>query len=343
MRNIKPPITGGGPPPAGQRYHRGYHTDVRYTRMTALPFDHAQQQLLALQQRIHAFNLDCAAEHELDIQDPAGPLWAALQERVTVAPLYGGLHVEFFGNPWEEPFAWTLACLSDQRVGDAVMSLSFSGPDEGANGTREWEFTALLDSDVRFPRLRSLSISPTEPADHNMSLVQRAGTIMEEDGEIARFVSRAPHLGELVVPNAPDAAFFEVPLPHLHSLHIGGGSDTQRFIDNLAASRNLPALGLLDFSESTELQFTWADAREADAVTPFAAYERLFASDVFDALHTFRLRNSALTLEQLQSLQAIRPRLSFMVIQAATGGYVSHFAKGVFPWRHLVPGDPGQR
>ncbi|MNN16321.1 hypothetical protein D3C81_1294550 [compost metagenome] len=266
-----------------------------------------------------------------------------MQERVTVAPLYGGLHVEFFGNPWDEPFAWTLACLSDQRVGDAVMSLSFTGPDEGANGTREWEFTALLDSDVRFPRLRSLSISPTEPADHNMSLVQRAGTIMEEDGEIARFVSKAPYLSELVVPNAPDAAFFEVPLPHLHSLHIGGGSDTQRFIDNLAASRNLPALGLLDFSESTELQFSWADAREAEAVTPFAAYERLFASDAFAAVHTFRLRNSALTLEQLQSLQAMRPRLSFMVIQAATGGYVSHFAKGVFPWRHLVPGDPGRR
>jgi len=32
-----------------------------------------------------------------------------------------------------------------------------------------------------------------------------------------------------------------------------------------------------------------------------------------------------------------------MVIQAATGGYVSHFAKDVFPWRHLVPGDPGTR
>ena len=311
--------------------------------MTALPFDHAQQQLLALQQRIHAFTLDSAAEHELDIQDPAGPLWAALQERVTVAPLYGGLHVEFFGNPWEEPFAWTLACLSDQRVADAIMSLSFTGPDEGANGTREWEFTALLDSDVRFPRLRSLSISPTEPADHNMSLVQRAGTIMEEDGEIARFVSKAPYLSELVVPNAPDASFFELALPHLNMLRIGGGCDTQQFIEQLAASHTLPALGLLDFSESTELQFTWADARDAEAVTPFPAYERLFASDAFAAVRTFRLRNSALSLEQLQTLQALRPGLQFMVIQAGMGGYVSHFERNVFPWRHLVPGDTGLR
>ena len=43
--------------------------------------------------------------------------------------------MEFFGNPWEEPFARTLACLSDQGVADAIMSLSFTGPDEGANGT----------------------------------------------------------------------------------------------------------------------------------------------------------------------------------------------------------------
>ncbi|WP_313437988.1 hypothetical protein [Stenotrophomonas sp.] len=304
---------------------------------------HAQQALLDLQQRIHAFGLDTAGEYELDIEDPAGPLWSALQTRLTVAPLYGGLHVEFFGNPWDEPFAWTLACLSDPEVAAGVMSLCFTGGDEGANGTREWEFTALLDSQVQFPRLRSLVITPTAPEHHNASLVQRAGTIMEEDGEIARFASRAPYLTELVVPNAPDASFFEVPLPHLNILQIGGGCDTQHFIEHLAASRNLPALGLLDFTESTELQFTWADVREAEAVTPLAAYERLFASDAFGPVHSFRLRNSALSLEQLQALQAMRPGLQFMVIQAGMGGYVSHFEKNVFPWRHLVPGDTGQR
>lgn len=262
---------------------------------------------------------------------------------LTVAPLYGGLHVEFFGNPWDAPFEWTLACLSEPAVASSVMSLCFTGGDEGANGTREWEFTPLLDSPVQFPRLRSLVITPTAPEHHNTSLVQRAGTIMEESGEIARFARRAPYLTELVVPNAPDASFFEVPLPHLNMLRIGGGCDTQQFIEQLAASHTLPALGLLDFSESTELQFTWADARDAEAVTPFAAYERLFASDAFAAVHTFRLRNSALSLEQLQTLQALRPGLQFMVIQAGMGGYVSHFERNVFPWRHLVPGDTGLR
>lgn len=311
--------------------------------MAPHPFTAAQKQLLDLQQRIHAFSLDEADEYELDIADPAGPLWSALQTRLTVAPLYGGLHVEFFGNPWDEAFEWTLACLSDPAVASSVMSLCFSGGDEGANGTREWQFTPLLDSNVQFPRLRSLVIAPTAPEHHNTSLIQRAGSIMEEGGEIARFASRAPYLTELVVPNAPDASFFDVPLPHLNLLRIGGGFDTQHFIEHLAAARTLPALGLLDFTESTELQFTWADAREADAVTPFAAYERLFTSDAIAPLHTFRLRNSALSLAQLQTLQALRPGLQFMVIQAGMGGYVSHFAQDVFPWRHLVPGDTGQR
>lgn len=311
--------------------------------MAAPDFERAQQSLLELQQRIHAFSLEMADEYDLDITGPAGPLWSALQTRLTVAPLYGGLHVEFFGNPWDPPFEWTLACLSDPAVAQAVMSLRFTGGDEGANGTREWEFTALLDSNVQFPRLRSLVVTPTAPEHHNASLIQRAGSIMEEAGEIARFASRAPYLTELVVPNAPDASFFDVPLPHLNILQIGPGSDTQRFIEHLAASRNLPALGLLDFSESTELQFTWADEREADAVTPFAAYERLFASDAFAPVHSFRLRNSALSPAQLQALQAIKPGLQFMVIQAGMGGYVSHFARNVFPWRHLVPGDTGQR
>ncbi|MEN4954908.1 hypothetical protein [Stenotrophomonas indicatrix] len=83
--------------------------------------------------------------------------------------------------------------------------------------------------------------------------------------------------------------------------------------------------------------------RDADEVTSFAAYERLFAGDAFAPVHSFRLRNSALSPEQLQALQATRPGLQFMVIQAGMGGYVNHFEKNVIPWRHLVPGDSGQR
>ncbi|MBB1594377.1 hypothetical protein [Achromobacter sp. UMC46] len=299
--------------------------------------------LMALQRRIHAFTVDAAAELDGDIDRPDLPLWTSVYQYLAIAPLHGGLHVEFFGDIWSEPFEWTLACLARQDVADTLVSLAFTGPDEGANGTREWEFTPLLDSGVQFPRLRFLSIRPTAPEDHNTSLIVQAGSIMEEGGEIARFAAKAPYLTDLVVPNAPDAAFFQVPLPQLSMLRIGGGSDTQGFIDNLAASRNLPALGLLDFTESTELQFTWAHSRPADAVTPFAAYERLFASPALDPVHSLRLRNTCLSLEELQALGAMRPSLQFMVMQATQGGYVSHFAQNVFPWQHLVQADPGRQ
>lgn len=89
-------------------------------------------------------------------------------------------------------FAWTLECLAEQAVASTLSSLLFSGPDTGANGTREWEFTALLDSDATFSQLRSLVIRPTEPEHHNISLVQKAGRIMEEAGKSPASSPRRP-------------------------------------------------------------------------------------------------------------------------------------------------------
>jgi len=113
--------------------------------MAAPDFERAQQSLLELQQRIHAFSLEMADEYDLDITGPAGPLWSALQTRLTVAPLYGGLHVEFFGNPWDPPFEWTLACLSDPAVAHAVMSLRFTGGDELHQERRRHDDLRLAD------------------------------------------------------------------------------------------------------------------------------------------------------------------------------------------------------
>ncbi|MCL9658522.1 hypothetical protein L2088_27770 [Pseudomonas protegens] len=301
------------------------------------------QRLLDLQQRIHGFTRDQAAERDDHPEDLTGPLWVSDYNYLALAPMRGGLHLEFHGDLWEEPFAWTLECLADQAVADTLSSLAFSGPDQGSNGTREWEFTPLLDSDVNFPILRSLSVRPSEPQDHNASLIQKAGMLMEEAGEIARFVAKALHLSELTLPNAPDSSFFQVHLPHLTHLRIGGHWDTQHFIANLASSDNLPRLSNLDFTESSALQNNWADQREEQSVTSFADYEQLFASTACDPLRALRLRNTCLSLEQLESLQQLRPSLQFMVIQATGGGYVKHFARQVFPWRHLVQPDPGQR
>ncbi|RQZ89295.1 hypothetical protein DF053_10245 [Burkholderia cepacia] len=301
----------------------------------------AYRLLLDLQRRIHDFCEREGAEYGRDHADPAEPLWQTDFNHVTVAPMRAGLHVRYFGGAWEEPFDWTLQCLALRDVADLVTDLAFSGIDEGANGTREWDFGPLLDSDARFPMLRSLYVRPTEPADHNQSMIVRRDLIMQEGGEIARFAAKAPFLAELTVPNAPDARFFDVPLAHLERLRIGGGDDTQQFIDHLADCDNLPSLGWLDFSESTALHSMWKRERAAGSVTSFDAYERLLKSRAGQQLRTLTLRNTCLDREALEALQALHPRLSFMVIQAGSGGYVSHFKDNVFPWRHLIQRDPG--
>lgn len=316
--------------------------------MTLAPLPDA---LRLLPQRIHDLALQTATERNDGA--PEDPLTVPLYEsdftRVSLAPMRQGWHVEYFGDIWDEAFDETLACLSRQDVADCITSLSFSGPDSGANGTREWTFAPLLDSPVIFPRLRSLFIKPTQPEDHNQSLVCARGQILEEDGDIARWVRKTPRLSELTVPNPPNADFFAVPLPQLNSLCVGAHFDTQQFIRNLAAAQNLPgnvpenlpALTLLDFSESTEQQMVWPADRAPGGITAFEDYEALLQSPMGARLRVLRLRNTCLDLTQLQHLQGLRPSLQFMVIQSTIGGYVSHFAQDVFPWRHLVPADPG--
>jgi hypothetical protein len=301
----------------------------------------AYRQLLLLQRRIHEYTRAIAREYGRDNVPSDHPLWTSDYNYLAIAPIRRGLLVEYFGDTHDDPFQWTLDCLGNQSVANEISSLAFSGPDEGANGLREWNFAALLDSGVTFPQLRSLSVKPTEPEHHNMSMIQGSGAIMSEGGDIARFAAKAPYLSELTVPNAPDVSFFELPLAHLTSLRVGGGHDTQKFIDNLSSTKNLPSLGLLDFTESTELQFTWAKNRAEGSVTSFTSYENFFRNTVCTSLHTFRLRNSCLTLSELQALKSLRPKLQLQVIQATTGGYVSHFERNVFPWKHLIQPDPG--
>lgn len=299
--------------------------------------------LADLPARIHTLVEEAAQAYPRDpVADPlAAPLYEADETRLMVAPLRQGWHVEYFGEPWGEAFDTVLATLCRPEVAKVVGSLAFSGPDTGANGTREWTFEPLLASEAIFPRLRTLFVKPTAPEDHNASVICAQGAILDEAGDIARWAHKTPRLSVLTVPTPPRADFFAVPLPHLVALQVGGHFDTQGFIRHLAQAEQLPALTLLDVTECTEQQRVWPAERAPGSITPFADYEALLAGPVGERLRVLRLRNTCLDLGQLQQLQAVRPRLQFMVIQSTTGGYVSHFAQDVFPWRHLVPADPG--
>lgn len=306
----------------------------------------AWHQLAALQKALHQAARERVVEEGDDPDAEDGPLWDIDQNQLFFAPRGAGIHVAYSGEVDEEVFDRVAECLVQRDVASSLVSLELGGPDEGANGTREWVLSKLAKSPARFPKLRRFFVAPTKPEDHNQSLIVRSDLIMAEGGDIARLVAKMPKLVELTVPNAPDASFFEVPLERLEYVRIGSAFDTQGFIGNLARSERLPSLHIVDFAESGQWHAEWADARSQHLVTPFADYEALFASALMARVHTFVLRNTCLTLEQLAALEGrLRPErkgaLQFQVIQDTRGGYVSHMRANVFPWRHLIQTDPG--
>lgn len=301
----------------------------------------ALAKLAALQQK---YVEDAVREREAGADadgydDPT--VWAGAGTMLLFAPTPHGIHVEYHGPSCEDDALTALFdVLVDPEVAGSVASLSLTGPDEGANGTREWILTPLLDTDVHFPALRRVYVRPTEPDDHNFSLIGKAGAVMEEQGEIARLCRKAPRLAELTVPNAPDASFFTVPLPALGFLRIGGGYDTQRFVANLARASNLPSLYALDFSESIDVFLRWPEGEYPPRPTPFSAFEVLVGGRFSTQLRALTLRNTCLSRAELEALQARAPSLQLKVIQSTHGGYVQHFKQQHYPFAHLIQSAP---
>lgn len=292
----------------------------------------ALAKLAALQQKYYE---DAARDAEGD------DAWHGRGTMLSFAPTPHGVHVEYHGPSCEDEALTALFdVLADPDVAESLASLALTGPDEGANGTREWILTPLLDTDVEFPRLRQLYVRPTEPDDHNFSLISKAGAAMEEAGEIARLCRKAPRLTDLTVPNAPDASFFAVSLPALCFLRVGGGYDTQRFVANLARATNLPSLCALDFSESIDVFLRWPEGEHPPRPTPFSAFEVLVGGRFSTQLRALTLRNTCLSRAELEALQARAPSLQLKVIQATHGGYVQHFAKQHYPFLHLIQSAP---
>src|SRR4051794_19489120 len=80
--------------------------------------------------------------------------------RLCVTPVAGLVLVDYFGTPFD-PFQGLLEAVVTPEVAAVLASLTVRGPDEGSNGTRNWDISLLADSDVAFPRLRAVSIEQT--------------------------------------------------------------------------------------------------------------------------------------------------------------------------------------
>jgi hypothetical protein len=239
--------------------------------------------------------------------------WPEQMDRFHFLELDGLFHVEYYGD--SSGIDEMLTELSRENVAPVIASIQIGGPDEGANGTKNWDLTLLATSAATFANLRYLIVEQTRPTDHNCRIIGR--NYYEEDGMLAEIASKAPMLTQLTVPSAPSSAFFDVNLEHLECLNVDAGYETQDFILNLSQSTNLPRLRYLEWGEYHGLP-----TREwLEKCTPFAHYQSLFRSEAFRLVKAFVFRNPVCSEAELAELQTMRPDLQILVVRS-TGEYV---------------------
>lgn len=229
-------------------------------------------------------------------------------ERVAITPTGGVFHLDYHGDPAGDGFGDLLQTLALPDIAPCIRSIVLRGPDEGANGTRNWDIEPLLATDATFPQLKMFSIQLNQPADHNRSIV---GADYEEDGMLARLIAKAPGIEELTAPSAPSAAFFEVGSRPIRLLNIDAGYNTQDFILNLAKSSCFPNLQCLQWGEYHE---TYIEDYLANC-TPLEHYRELFRSTAFASVRSFLWRNPTCTDEEIRELKAMTPALQLLVVR----------------------------
>src|SRR6266545_1553238 len=100
-----------------------------------------------------------------------GHLDPTLYARLSVVEVVGLLHVDFFGSPFNEPYLELCRILSNAGVAERLASIVLRGPDEGANGTCNWDLSSLVEGDTTYSALKLLSIQQNGAADHNRMIV----------------------------------------------------------------------------------------------------------------------------------------------------------------------------
>ncbi len=236
-------------------------------------------------------------------------------ERLSVVTCGTQYHVEFFGNSFGDAYLDLCETLSSPDVAASILSLSLRGIDEGANGTKNWDLEPLVSRGQEFPFLQTFSVELNQPADHNRTIVASS---YEEDGVIARFVSKCPRLVNLTVPSAPSSEFFNASLASLRFLSVDAGYDTQDFLRNFGRSGGFSSLLCFEWGEYSENYIdNWQES-----CTPFSDYEALFTSPAFHTVKRFVLRQPSLTADQIAALRMLRPELQFLVVR-----YSSEYAR----------------
>ncbi|MCJ8339847.1 MAG: hypothetical protein MJK10_15370 [Pseudomonadales bacterium] len=257
--------------------------------------------------------------------------------RLLFSEVAGLYHIEFYGNGYddnpntalsevdeEDNYTFIAVLEAIKEMSESISHLSFSGPDEGANGFRSWDFSRLINIGYTFKNLVSLKVELTDPGFHNLSCITPVINDYEEGGMVSRLLKSMPKIRELIIPSAPNSDFFDLTMSDLQYLRIEAGYSSQDFINNFGTSDGFTNLSVLDYSDV----FFFADAEDRKkTATNFSEFKRLFESKAFTSVKHFTLRNSNLDVTELIQLQELRPDLQFLVISSLSGQYVSHLAK----------------
>jgi hypothetical protein len=278
---------------AAKAWHPAVQAAAELDRSSAT-WRHLMDRLVALQRSIEARAAPDRDESFID--------------RLCITKVGNRAHLDFYGDPYGESFSDLLAALVDASVANCVASVDLRGPDEGANGTRNWDLTAIAESGVSFPELRRLCVEQTKPADHNRTIVARD---YDEDGVLAKILAKAPALEVLVTPSAPNADFFQVGQCAIQYLSVDTGYDHQGFIANLARSSCFPKLRSFEFGECNE---TYMEDFSAH-LTPFADYRDLFSSLAFAPVKVFQWRNPVCSPKEMAEIRSLKKDCQILVVR----------------------------
>lgn len=236
------------------------------------------------------------------------------QDTLMFCEIAGLIKIDFYGDLFDESEALNrlLQTIIQSDVSPFIKSIRFSAPDEGANGTRTWDFSIIVNSKASFPNLTNFYVEGTQPEHHNRSVI--SGDFYEEDGMIAGLIRKMPSLLSLSVPSAPNQDFFRIASHPLRYLAVQAGYDTQDFILHLSKSLCFPDLRHLDF---TDYQETYADDYEANC-TPFSHYKELFLSPAFDRMRMVVIRNPLCSPAEIAELKSARKDVQLMLIKTSS-------------------------
>ena len=235
-------------------------------------------------------------------------------DRLAVTEIAGLFDLDFYGDSFGESYVDLLGAIARSEVAAKVRAISLRGPDEGTNGTRNWDLEPLLAGGAAFPRLETFAVQQNSPGDHNRTVI---GESYDEEGVLGRLLAKAPSLRELTVPSAPAPNFFEVGPRPLRFLSVDAGYDTQAFIRNLARTSVFRHLTHFEWGEFNE---TYLDDFPSGC-TSLEGYRALLVSPAFSNVGLFVWRNPVLSADEIRTLKQLRPDLGLLVIRS-TAEYV---------------------